>query len=128
MWYTINTREDVRKLAQSLSKTAAHAREQLAANAVSDEWKHNRTEELMLVLFEIAEAEAKAVILDTAATWLESATSASGQDVYNQLVKDFMSSGADDTWSGRRNDLRRVAREAKREALVDLEYGLTKLA
>jgi hypothetical protein len=128
MWYDIKTRETVRTLHTSLTRTIASHRKYLAEYAVSPEWKNSKTDNLLDVVQEIAALEAKALILDNVATWLESAPSVTGQDVYNQLVKDFMSSGANDTWSGRGNDLKRIVHEAKRETIVDLEYGLTKLA
>lgn len=53
-------------------------------------------------------------------------TAPSKSEALNLLFVDHLSRGADDTWSGRKNDARRHAFDAVRREIADLRWSLTR--
>lgn len=121
MWYDTPSVEVLSQLHLETMESVKQLRGRLAVGADGKD-----TKALQEILHDIARGEAEAEILFTARALL-SKEGTTGKDVWAYLLESVIARGADDDWSGRGNDLRRVIFDAKRQTVTDLKYGLEKL-
>lgn len=74
----------------------------------------------------IAEIEAELQVVKYVKRYLDRHPDVPHEKIWNELVESFILQGADDTWSGRNNDTRRVIFDAKRRVVQDLKFHMVK--
>jgi hypothetical protein len=104
---------------EAAEKSLNRARNDLA-QAVTDRVS---SRDLLDYLHSVAQLEVRLEILTLVETAINE-YDARGEDVYTDLLEMFVLNGADDSWSGRGNDLRRVRFDAARSLIKDLKRPL----
>lgn len=128
LYYKIKTREDVTKELKTELEYKLRLQSKLGdvARYMSD--TDDPVFHLQAIYHEILETTGRIRVLYSANAMLnEREDKISGAEVWHLLVENYLLQGADDGWSGRGNDTKRIVHDAMRETVRDLKYPLEKL-